>query len=136
MPMDIFKSNIDFNAYKTFYAVAVFESFSKAAEELCISQPSVSYSIKKLEDELNVTIFDRINTGMSLTEEGKLISEFAKKVLHEYEELKRDLSSVKNKHDITGDINVYINKIFETILTPDILKKSYSAYPNIKIDQL
>lgn len=108
-------------------------SIGKACHNLFLTQQSLSHSIKKLEDELNVTIFDRINTGMSLTEEGKLISDFSKNVLHEYEKLKRDLISVKNKHDIIGDINLYINKIFEKIITPDILKTSYSSYPNIKI---
>ena len=108
-------------------------SIGKACHNLFLTQQSLSHSIKKLEDELNVTIFDRINTGMSLTEEGIVISNFAKNVLHEYEQLKRDLGNIKSKHDITGDINVYINKIFETILIPDILKKSYSLYPNIKI---
>ena len=58
--MEIIESNIDLNTYKTFYVVAKYESFSKAANELCISQPAVSYSIKKLEEELNSKLFIRL----------------------------------------------------------------------------
>ena len=54
--MEIIENNIDLNAYKTFYVVAKWESFSKAASELYISQPAVSYSIKKLEEELNTKL--------------------------------------------------------------------------------
>ena len=63
--MDVIESNIDFNAYKTFYAVAKYESFSKAASELYISQPAVSYSIKKLEEELNIQLFIRLYLSSS-----------------------------------------------------------------------
>jgi len=66
--MNIFKNNIDFNMYKVFYAVATYESFSKAAKELYISQPAVSYSIKKLETDLNVKLFKRFSNGILLTE--------------------------------------------------------------------
>ena len=55
--MEAFKYNIDFNVYKVFYAVAEYESFSRAAAELCVSQPAVSYAIKKLEEELDVKLF-------------------------------------------------------------------------------
>lgn len=44
--MKIIQSGIDLNMFKTFYVVAKHESFSKAAEELYISQPAISYTIK------------------------------------------------------------------------------------------
>ena len=54
--MGIIDSNIDLNAYRIFYVVAKYESFTKAAEELYVSQPAISYSIKKLEEELNTKL--------------------------------------------------------------------------------
>ena len=69
--MEMIESNIDLNTYKTFYAVAKYESFSKAASELYISQPAVSYSIKKLEEELNTKLFVRLNKGIKLTDAGE-----------------------------------------------------------------
>lgn len=54
--MSLYSNNIDFNSYKVFYFVAKCKSFSKASEKLFISQPAVSISIKKLEEQLNVTM--------------------------------------------------------------------------------
>ena len=50
-------NNINLNLYKYFYEVAKYESFSKAANSLMISQPSLSYSIKVLEEQLNKQLF-------------------------------------------------------------------------------
>ena len=63
--------NINFELYRVFYTVALNKSISKAAKELFISQPAVSKSIKKLEDELGGNVFKRTKTGVILTEEGK-----------------------------------------------------------------
>lgn len=51
--------NFDLNLYKVFYMVAKNNSFSKAAEELLVTQPSVSYSIKQLEERLEIKLFQR-----------------------------------------------------------------------------
>lgn len=63
----------DFNLYKNFYYVAMTGSFSKAAEELYISQPSVSYNIKCLEQNLNCKLFIRKQRGIELTEDGRSV---------------------------------------------------------------
>ena len=55
---------VDLSLYKLFYLVCQNGSFSKTAEVLGLTQPSVSYNIKKLEDELGVSLFER---GSSLT---------------------------------------------------------------------
>ena len=65
-------TNIDLNLIKVFYIVAKENSITKASEILFISQPAVSQSIKKLEQELGGTLFYRSNKGIKLTEEGKI----------------------------------------------------------------
>lgn len=54
--MSLYSNNIDFNSYKVFYFVAKCKSFSKASEKLFTSQPAVSISIKKLKEQLNITM--------------------------------------------------------------------------------
>ncbi len=66
---------VNFELYKVFMAVATNKSFSKAAEELFVTQSAVSQSISKLEKELGKVLFERSNLGMSLTQEGKLLFE-------------------------------------------------------------
>ncbi len=58
-------------------------SLSKAAEELFISQPSLTNAIKELEKEINVTIFDRTNKGISVSKEGETFLGYARQVLEQ-----------------------------------------------------
>ena len=67
----MYNSNLNLNLYKTFYDVAQYGSVSTASKNLNISQPAISRSIKKLEEDLNVTLFYRTLSGMILTEKGK-----------------------------------------------------------------
>ena len=59
--------------YKIFYEVAKSGNISKAAKELYISQPAISKSISKLEDNIGVTLFSRNSRGVSLTLEGEVL---------------------------------------------------------------
>lgn len=65
--------NISFDLLKTFKIVAQLGSVSKAAKKLCLTQPSITKSIKKLESQLNMTLFVREKKGMILTDNGKLL---------------------------------------------------------------
>ena len=67
----LYKTNINLNLYKTFYDVAKYGSISKAAQYGYTSQPAISKSIKKLEDELGVQLFYRNISGVELTDKGK-----------------------------------------------------------------
>ena len=69
--MNMFDKNIDFNLYKTFYIVTQCKSFSKASENLFVSQPAISYNIKELEKALDVKLFYRNAKGVTLTPEGE-----------------------------------------------------------------
>ena len=70
--------NVDLELYRIFYVVAKSKNMTRASEELFISQPAISQSIKKLESELGGTLFLRSNKGMELTEEGKMFYSYIK----------------------------------------------------------
>ena len=72
---------IDIELYKTFYFVAKYKSITKAAEMLYISQPAVTMSIKKLEEQLEMTLFTRTKRGVILTNEGKVLYEYVKQAM-------------------------------------------------------
>ena len=75
--------NVDLNAYKTFYLVAKYNSFTKAAQKLFISQPAVTQTIKKLEEQLNIQLFKRSSNGMiSLTNEGEVVYYYSEKIFN------------------------------------------------------
>lgn len=71
--------NTNYKAYKIFCCVAQHGSISKAAEKLLISQPAVTWNLKKLENQLGVTLFIRTKKGATLTDEGKILFEYVKK---------------------------------------------------------
>ena len=66
----------------TFIHVAEIGSFTRAAEQLYVAQPSVSHAIAELEAYYNVRLFERINHTILLTDEGKRLLEYAHKILH------------------------------------------------------
>ncbi len=65
--------NQNLSLYRIFYATALAGNISKAADELFISQPAISQSIKKLEQSLDTALFVRSSRGVQLTEEGELL---------------------------------------------------------------
>ena len=70
--------NVNLDLYYVFYIVSKEGSISKASNVLFISQPAVTFQIKKLEDQLGVSLFTRTKHGMVLTDEGKVLFEYVK----------------------------------------------------------
>ena len=73
-------NNINLNWLKVFMCVATSNSFLDASRKLYISQPAISKSMSKLEEELNITLFYRANKGISLTPSGELLFNYLKEV--------------------------------------------------------
>ncbi|MDH3946712.1 MAG: LysR family transcriptional regulator, partial [Chromatiales bacterium] len=86
-----------FNLRKIEYALAVAEnrSFSRAAEALKISQPTITRSIQSLEQEIGARIFDRSRAGVSITAAGQLLLDRGAALAASALELQRDLKLLK-----------------------------------------
>ena len=67
--------NQNLNYYKAFYMVAKYKNISKAADALFISQPAISKSLSRLEENLGCTLFSRTSRGVSLTADGEILYE-------------------------------------------------------------
>lgn len=99
------------------YAVEVARlgSINKAADELFIAQPNLSRTIKKLEDVLGITIFDRSSKGMKLTPEGERFIRYAEKILGELDDIEKmykDGSEKKQRFSISVPRASYIADAF------------------------
>ena len=129
--MNIYNTNFDFNLYKAFYAVSEYGSFSKAAEVLYLSQPSISYSVKKLEEELGVKLFIRYNKDVKLTEEGAKLKFYLENAFNNiivgYKVLK------ETKDNLSGEVVIGIHSHIGTFLLPKCIKKFTQNNPNVKI---
>lgn len=91
---------MDLYQIKYFLAVVEAGGFTKAAERLFVSQPSLSVGIKKLEQELGVTLFERGGRRAILTNAGKHFLEKAKAILNEYESALSELKSFQNQETL------------------------------------
>ena len=83
---------------QVFLMVAENLSFSKAAEELFISQPAVSKHIKELESKLNSALFERKGNKVYLTKAGKMTYGYLKKIMQQYEELDFELGRMNDTY--------------------------------------
>ena len=124
--------NVDLELYKVFYVVAKNKHMTRASEELHISQPAISQSIKKLEDQLGGTLFLRSNKGMELTEEGKMFYEYVKGALELIGNAENEFTSFKDLSK--GEIKVGCSTTLTKLILMDTLENFHKDYPNININ--
>lgn len=122
---------MDFKQFEYVLMVAEEKNFSKAAKKLYISQPSLSQFIGRVEANLGVTLFNRNSNPLSLTYEGQLYVETAKKIMLLSNEMTRAFDDVKNLQQ--GTINIGITPSKANHPLPMILPVYKKQYPNIKI---
>ena len=124
---------VNLDLYRVFYTVAKSGSLTKAAEELYISQPAVSRSIKQLETQLGVSLFTRTHRGMKLSAQGgKLIFGEVEQALNLLEGAENRLEEVKKS--ATGILRIGASDtIFEYFLADKIVD-FHERFPAVKID--
>lgn len=121
---------MDFKNLVTFIHVAELGSFTKAAEQLGYSQPSISFQIKQLEEEFGCLLFERINHTISLTEKGHELVACA----HQIRALADDFKeSVSNKNEYSGHIHVVTpDSVCEEMINANYID-FHNKYPHISI---
>ena len=124
---------VNLELYRVFYTVAKCGSLTKAAEELYISQPAVSQSIKQLENQLGVRLFNRTHRGMELSAQG------GKMIFSEVERALGLLGAAENRvaemqTAATGVIRIGASDtIFEYFLADKIVD-FHEKFPAVKIE--
>ena len=121
--------NINLELYKTFYYVAKNGSISRAANELLISQPAISKSIKTLEEQLSIQLFIRKKDGVTLTEAGSALYKKIHDAMSLIWSAENDLEILTNQE--SGTINIGASKtIIHEYLMPYI-KSFHQKFPNL-----
>jgi len=122
---------LDTHRLKIFTSVAELKSFSKAAKELYLTQPTVSQHITALEGFLGITLLDRNGRGIHLTPEGKLLYKYAKQITSLTDEALQAIELIKGKK--TGTLTLGASTIPGEFILPSILGDFKKDYPEIKI---
>jgi len=113
-----------------FKAVAEVLHFTKAAEQLHISQPPLTRQIKELENELGVRLFERNNKRVVLTDAGKYFLKASESLLGQLERSKQLVKQIHNS--ISGEFRIgYISSTSQTLLA-NILRELYRKFPLLK----
>lgn len=116
------------------YVLAVINegSFSKAAKQMYISQPSLSASIRRIEEKISVPLFDRSTAPVSLTEAGR---EYVKYAL-EIEEIERAFSQYVSDHYhmLTGTVRIGGSSFFSSFILPRMISRFHGLYPHIDVE--
>lgn len=112
-------------------AVDTYRSFVGAAEKCFVTQPTLSMQVQKLEEMLNVKIFDRSKQPIIPTEIGAQIIEQARTVLQESQKIKEIISS--QQQDVVGELKVGIIPTIAPYLLPKVIAAMMEKYPDLKL---
>lgn len=124
---------VNLELYRIFYTVAKCGSLTKAAEELYISQPAVSQTIKQLEGQLNTTLFNRTHRGVELSPQaGRLIFKKVEQALAILDSVEKDLTELNNSAAGTLRIGA-TDSIFSNLLADKIVAFN-EKYPAVKFE--
>lgn len=127
----MYKSNTNFNLYKTFYDVVICGSISKAATINYTSQPAISRSIKTLEQELNTKLFIRTKKGIELTDKGRELFFYVEQGYNSFLTAERRI--LEDKNLLKGKLSIGIPSHIATFYLFDSLDEFHKKYPNIEI---
>ena len=121
---------MDFKQLEVFVSVVKHESFSKAARELFLTQPTISSHIQNLEKELNTVLLNRRNKTIKLTESGEILYKHAVCILNNCKKAICDIKDYSGK--IEGLIDIACSSIPETYILPGFLQDFCHEFPHVK----
>ncbi len=122
---------IDLAKLQVFLYSAENLSFSKAAQQLHVSQPTVSHHIKMLEQELGAVLFDRSSSEIKLTEAGRILLPHARKLLRESIEIKQMMGSLDDR--VVGHLRIACSTTTGKYILPQFAARFHTRHPNVRI---
>ncbi len=120
---------MDIKQLEAFVAIAKLKSFSKAAESLYITQPTISTHIKNLEYELKATLIDRSSKKIHLTQAGDILYKYAVDILNSRDYAIFSLNDYNGK--IEGLLEISASSVPEEYLLPDMLMSFNEIFPDV-----
>lgn len=119
---------MDTKQLRTFRSIARNLSFSKTAVELNFAQSTVSAQIRTLENELRLTLFDRLGKKVVLTDAGKSVLQYANRFMAIEEEF---IESLKSTTKICGELNIYAPNTICVYHLPQVLAQFRDQHPQV-----
>lgn len=111
-------------------AVKATGNFTRAAEQLSLTQPAVSQHVRALEQELGVRIFDRVNNAVKLTHEGEIVVKYVKRMMALQENMKGELTNEKLQ---IASLTVGITHTAESNAIAEALARYVQRHENVTV---
>jgi LysR family transcriptional regulator, cyn operon transcriptional activator len=122
---------MDFKQIRYFLKLAETQHLTRAAESLNITQSTLSHGLAQLEQDLGVTLFDRIGRGLKLSQAGESFKTHAARSLQEIEAGKQELAALKNLQ--LGTLRIGVIPTFMDLFLPKIVARFSQNFPNVKL---
>lgn len=122
---------MDLRQINIFIEVAKAQNFTHAAKELRIAQPAVSMSIAKLEEELDLTLFNRHSRKITLTAEGEVFLRHAKRIQEDFSTAETEMSELKELS--SGEVRIGIPPMMSSYYFPRVIKDFRTEYPHLQL---
>ncbi len=125
--------SLDTHSFKAFWVASELLNFTLAAKKAGLTQSGISQHISKLERQLGVPLFERVNKKVFLTDAGSALRTYIDKYLDEVEELKDSISS--QDHSLSGEVSYAMPaSCLMSSHFPMLLQKRQSDFPKLKLD--
>lgn len=121
---------MDFKQLEAFISVAKLRSFSKAANAIYLSQPTISSHISSLEKDLNIQLFDRTSKEVNLTPAGQSFLQYANDILNTRNHAITELSNFNN--NISGRLNISASTTPCNSILPGLINQFNESYSNVR----
>jgi len=105
-------------------------SLTKAAERMFMTQPALTYRLQQLEKEFGVPLIDKTLKGARFTPEGEHLAIYARKMLNELNQVKEQLSNIRN--EVKGTLRLGIANHYSLYKLPPLLKQFKELYPEVQ----
>lgn len=122
---------MDIRQLSYFIEVAKHKSFTKAAQALHVTQPTLSKMVKNLEEEMDVSLFDRSARKVRLTDAGEVVFVQAQKIVNSLDDLSSSLYDVMSLNK--GKIKIGLPPVISTLFFPTIIAAFQSRYPDVTV---
>nr|WP_090348182.1 LysR family transcriptional regulator [Pseudomonas oryzae] len=122
---------MNLNHLRHLVALAEHQSFRKAADALCLTQPALSRSLQALEQELGVRLIDRLGKRNILTAHGRQVVDHARRMLFEAAELQRGIRQLESGQ--LGDLSLGLGPTPAAILMTPFLRHMATAHPRVRV---
>jgi len=119
---------------QVFYSVAKNLSFTKASQELYITQPAITKHIKELEEEYGLRFFDRKGNRIYLTNVGQVLLDHAEQILSLHRKLDFEMSTFKDR--VSGQLKLGASTTIAQYVIPQVLSAFHKKFPKIKLSLL